>query len=386
MTRIYKSLIAFIIDAVGYIVFALYIIIRKIFFRKSLSPTSILLLRLDHMGDVLMATPAIIVLKEKFPLAQITVGVKEANRSLISLHGIVDRVVGLDAPWVVKSESKMQQWEAFLKKIKELRKEKFDLAIDFKGDLRNIFFLALTGSKDRISYGIRGGGFLLTKKVKYASGIRHEIDRNLDIVRLIAGKAEREVPQYNVVPEKEAKIEKSFSELFSEKGRLIGIHPGANSCSKAWPVSCFAKLADKIEQGGQAKVIIFCGPNEKESLISMRSSLSSNPLILDNLSIEDLAAFFKKLDLFVGNDSGPFHLAEAVGTKVITIFGGTYPEIVGPISKDSEVIKSKKRFCVHGRQIPCRKPGEKERCKNAECLKEISVDQVYEAVRKKLEL
>ena len=373
-----KALIAFIIDIIGYLIFGLYILIRKIFFRKNFSPASILLLRLDHMGDVLMATPAIIALKKHFPSAEITVGVKEVNRSLISLPKVVDRVIGLDVPWVNRYEDKKKQWSALLGKIKELRKEKFDLAIDFKGDLRNIILLFLIGGKTRVSYGIRGGGFLLTKKVKYVSCIRHEIDRNLDIVKDIAGDVKREVPQYNVVAQKEANIEKSFKELFSEKGRLIGIHPGANSCSKAWPLSFFAKLTDKIEQGGLAKVVIFLGPNEKESFASMKSSLSSNPLILDNLSIENLAAFFKKLDLFIGNDSGPFHLAEAVGTKVITIFGSTYPGIVGPIAKGSKIIKSNK-FCA-----PCRMPGQREKCNGADCLKEISVGEVYAVVKNEL--
>jgi len=339
------------------------------------------------MGDVLMATPAIIALKEKFPSARITVGVKEANRSLISLPKIVDRVVGLDAPWVVTTvpPTRWARWVSLLRKMKELRKQKFDLAIDFKGDLRNIILLSLTGSKERVSYGIRGGGFLLTRRVKYVSGIRHEIDRNLDIVRDIAGDVERVVPRYQVSPADEAEYEKKFSGLFLPNQKFIGIHPGANSPSKRWPLSSFAELAKRIKKNDLGKVYLFTGPNENEKdFDEIRSSsykLVSMPV---DVPLDILAVEFKKLDLFIGNDSGPFHLAEAVGTKVITIFGGTFPEIVGPVSKDSEVIRSKKPSCGHGRQIPCRQPGEKEKCKDAECLKEISVDEVYEVVKKNL--
>ncbi len=346
-----KALIAFVIDIVGYTIFGPYIIAREIFFRKSFSPSSILLLRLDHMGDVLMATPAIIALKKQFPSARITVGVKEVNRCLISLPGIVTTTV----PPV--------RWKMWV----SLRKEKFDLVIDFKGDLRNIILLFLTGSKERVSYGIRGGGFLLTKRVKYISGIRHEIDRNLDIVKAIAGEAERQVPRYDVSAEKEAKGEK-----------VIGIHPGANSSSKRWPASYFARLANRIEKEGLGRVIVFVGPNEERVINEMKQNLDPRILIRDDLPLEALAVEFKKLDLFIGNDSGPFHLAEAVGTKVITIFGATYPEIVGPVSSNSVIIKTK-RSCA-----PCRMPGQKERCKSFDCLKEISVDEVYEVVKRNL--
>ena len=329
-----------------------------------------------------MATPAIIALKEKFPSAQITVGVKEANRGLISLPGIVDRVVGLDAPWVVKSENKRQQWKALLRNIRELRKEKFDLVIDFKGDLRNIILLFLIiflkGSKERVSYGIRGGGFLLTRRIKYEFGIRHEIDRNLDIVRAIAGEAERQVPRYDVSPADETKYEQKFPGLFPPNNKFIGIHPGANSPSKRWPVKFFAELANRIEKEGLGRVVVFVGPNEESVINEMKHGLAPQILIRDDLPLEALAVEFKKLDLFIGNDSGPFHLAEAVGTKVITIFGATYPEIVGPVREGSEIIKTR-RPCA-----PCRIPGQKETCKSFDCLKEISVDEVYEVVKRSL--
>lgn len=375
-----KALLAFTIDIAGYILFGPFIFIRSFFSRTIFSHLSILLLRLDHMGDVLMATPAIIALKKHFPSAQITVGVKGVNCGLISLPDIVDRVAGLDAPWVVDSEDRKRQWLSFFRKIKELRDEKFDLAIDFKGDLRNITLLFLIGARERISYSIRGGGFLLNRRAKFISGPRHEIERNLDILRAFVRDVERVAPRYEVDPEKEAEVENFISTLFVSKGKkFIGIHPGASSPSKRWPVSRFAELANKIEKNSLGRVVVFVGPNEMELVPEIKSLY--NPIILgseETLPSQTLAAFLKKLDLFIGNDSGPFHLAEAVGTKVITIFGSTYPEIVGPISRNSEIIRSR-RNCA-----PCRRPGEKERCGEISCLKDISVEEVYEVVRRNL--
>lgn len=373
-----KAVTAFLIDALGYIVFAPVIFARAISYRNAFQPSSILLLRPDHMGDVLMATPAIVALKRLFPRAHITVVVREANCGLISLPGTVDRVVGLDVPWVIQWENRKKQWFYLFKKIRELRKEKFDLAIELKGDLRNIVLIFLLGSKLRIGYAVRGGGFLLTRRLKFSPGIRHEAERNLDIVRSLGGNAKQIYPHYEVAPEKEIEIKKRIEKIFPQRKKLIGIHPGANSPSKMWLPSSFAELIDRIERERLGDVIIFAGPADMEIIRLVKIALFSTPVIMDNLLFEDLAAFFKELDIFIGNDSGPFHLAEAVGTKVITIFGSTYPEIVGPISRNSEIIRSR-RNCA-----PCRRPGEKERCGEISCLKDISVEEVYEAVRRNL--
>lgn len=376
-----KAVLAFLIDIAGYIVFGPFIFMKAILSGNTSHPSSILLLRPDHMGDVLMATPAIVALKKRFSDARITVVVKEANRGLISLPGIADSVIGVDLPWVVGHKGIGRQWPYLLKKIKELRKEKFDLAIDLKGDLRNIILIFLLGAKERVSYAVRGGRFLLTREVKFQPGIRHEVERNLDIIKatnLLGGDADEKQLCYEAMPAKEIEIEKTLEKLFPQGKKLIGIHPGANSRSKLWPPAYFAGLVDRIEKEALGHAIIFAGPLDGGIIQELKASLKSRPVILDNLSFEDMASFFKKLDIFIGNDSGPFHLAEAVGTRVITVFGATFPEIVGPISRNSEVIRSRRR-CV-----PCRRPGEKENCRTFKCLADISVEQVYDRVRKNL--
>lgn len=371
-----KALIAFIIDVIGYTISGPFIFIRSIFLRK-VCPSSIFLLRLDHMGDVLMAVPAITAIRRRFPYAHITVGVRKQNYALLSLPGVIDDIVTLDVPWAESSPTTYGQWCILLKKIMELKRKRFDMSIDFKGDIRNIFLIFLIRSRERISYGIRGGGFLLTGIVRFLPGPRHEVERNMDIVRYLGGRTVDSAPHYEVPLENMEKVEKSLAGQVCGKERLIGIHPGANSRSKIWPPLYFARLADRIEEE-LGDVVIFGGPEEKEILKEIRRCLHTRPLIIEGLSLEELAAFFKKLDIFIGNDSGPFHLAEAVGTEVIVIFGSTYPELVGPVTRNSTVIKSR-RPCA-----PCRRPGEKEKCKTYECLRDISVDEIFNVVQSKL--
>lgn len=376
-----KAILAFLIDLLGYAIFGPFNLIRGfISGLHPFTPTKILLLRLDHMGDVLMATPAMIALRRSFPKARIYVAVKKNNCPLISLPGVVDEIVPLTPWWTVSPGEERDSWPSLWRKIRGLRRESFDLGIDFKGDMRNILLLFLAGSRRRLSYGIRGGGFLLTKTVKYLSGPRHEVDRNLDFIRALVGEIDRMPPRYQIGPEEEREVKIKFEKIFTPGEKLIGIHPGANSSSKIWPAAYFAKLIDKIKEEGLGRVIIFAGPKEKEILRALKLSLKSAPLLLDNLSLKDLAAFFKELDLFIGNDSGPFHLAEAVGTTVVTIFGSTFSDIVGPVSPESEVVKSR-RFCA-----PCRRPGERERCVRNDCLRDISVEEVYEVIQKRLRL
>jgi ADP-heptose:LPS heptosyltransferase len=125
---------------------------------------SILLIRLDHLGDVLLTTPAVKSLKQRFPHARITMVVKEWAFEAIKNSPHIDEVVIFNPSWTIpgQEETKTAGVAGICKLVLRLRKEYFDLAIDFKGDPRNILIAYLSGARRRISYGIRGGGFLLT--------------------------------------------------------------------------------------------------------------------------------------------------------------------------------------------------------------------------------
>jgi len=159
---------------------------------------------------------------------------------------------------------------------------------------------------------------------------------------------------------------------------IVGIHPGASCPSKRWPVERFAALADKIIADFRVKVVIIVGPSDM-GLGDRAASLSRRGAVnlAGILSIRELAAFLKRCALFISNDSGPVHISVAVGTPVVSIFGrnekGLSPERWRPLGKEDAVIHKEvgcKRCLAHNCRI------------SFKCLKNISVDEVYDAVCK----
>jgi ADP-heptose:LPS heptosyltransferase len=154
----FKRRIVSIVDNFGKFIF------EKKGGERSKTINSILLIRLDHLGDVLLTTPAIKSLKQQFPDAQVTMVIKEWSFEVIRNNPHIDKIITFNPYWTISSEegTEIESVVGMYRLIRMLRKERFDLAIDFKGDPRNILIAYLSGARRRISYGIRGGGFLLT--------------------------------------------------------------------------------------------------------------------------------------------------------------------------------------------------------------------------------
>ena len=338
---------------------------------------SILLIRLDHLGDVLLTTPAIRSLKKTFPQARITMVIKEWSLEAIKNNPRIDNIIVFNPFWTIASnEGKRPEGVGGIYRlIRLLRRERFDLAIDFKGDARNILIAYLSGAKRRLSYGIRGGGFLLTDDIPYEAEI-HEIDKNLRLLNRLGINSQDDEMELYVTDEDTARVE----QILEHKGvdlshQTIALHYGGASPLKRWDMEKFITLAERIAEDNSANVLFFGGPYERETL-----QLSEKPekgiFLMPVLTVCQMAAAFKRCGLLVCNDSGPMHVGFAVGTPTVAIFGPTFPHRFGP--KDVE----KHRVVRSGLPCsPCWHPDKAIGCKERKCFNSIEVGSVLAAIK-----
>lgn len=381
------------IDAIGYILKRLISLKNRIFNNLGESQLlNILIIRLDHIGDCILTTPAIKYLRKKFPDAHISILVNSVSVEIIKNNPDIDEYIVYDALWFKRSASArpLRDSVAFgniFNLIKKLKKEKFDLAVDFRGDIRNIFLAFLSGIKKRVGYGIGGGGFLLTKEVEYISGI-HEVEKNINVAE---GIADAKGSLFNGEPsdidlqpvlyltkENEDAIDGFFKENnikkaegLAEEDFLIGIHPGTGTQSKLWSEDKWSKLADRLIDLYNAKIIITGSLEEKGMLTEISKNMKNKPVLAYDLSLSQLSALIKRYKFLISVDSAPMHIASAFAIPVVAIMSAiNKKEEWGPIGEKNVIIQ---------KDVPC-KSCELEECSNHICMSLITPEEVIESI------
>ncbi|NIO19756.1 MAG: hypothetical protein GTN76_03195 [Candidatus Aenigmarchaeota archaeon] len=287
----------------------------------------------------------------------------------------IDKIIIFNPSWTVPDQEGTQTagirgiWELIFR----LRREHCDLAIDFKGDPRNILIAYLSGAKRRISYAIRGGGFLLTDIVPYEPGI-HEIDKNLKLLTPLGIHSEDSHMELFINGEDKTMVEQTFAQEGIDLNRkTIALHYGGASRYKRWDMEKFITLAQRLTENNLTNVLMFGGPYEKTSQLGEKSGQSI--FTMPGMTICQMAAAFKKCDLLVCNDSGPMHIGLAVGIPTVAIFGPTFADRFGPKDLEKNRVIYSKRPCS-----PCWHPDKAIGCVKRDCFQSIEVESVLAAV------
>ena len=291
----------------------------------------ILLTRTDRIGDVVLSTPAIKAVRDKYLDAHIAFMVRPYAKDIVDGNPNLDEVIIYD---------KYGKHKSLLRTIIfafKLRKKKFDLALMLHPTNRVHLIAYLAGIPQRIGYD-RKLSCLLTKRIPHTKqeGKKHELEYTLDILRsigIVAKDKELFVPVHENDIEK---IEKLLSEHHVDKNAaLIAINPGASCPSKRWKEENFASLSDSLAGKYKAEILIVSDQASMESAKKVASFMKCEPINLaGRTTIGELAALLSKCKLFISNDSGPVHIACAVETPVVSIFGrkdpGLSPRRWGP--------------------------------------------------------
>jgi heptosyltransferase-2 len=331
----------------------------------------ILIVRTDRIGDVLLSTPVIKALRDKYPCAYIAMMVSAYAKDIVDGNPYLDQVIIYD------KDGKHRSWARSMKFATRLKKKKFDLAVILHPTNRLHLVSFFAGIPRRIGYDLKLG-FLLTDRIKHTKqfGKKHELEYSLDLIRYLGIEPKDKNLFMPIRQESEAEVEELFrQEGINKSDRLLAIHPGASCPSKIWPNERFTQVADRLAEKYGFKVLVIAGPKDitkAEKVIEIMKHSVIN--LAKKISVSQLASVLKRCQLFISNDSGPVHIASSVGTPVISIFGrnqkGLSPVRWGPVGKKDRVLH-KEVGCIECLAHNCKK--------EFACLKAITVDDVLAA-------
>src|SRR5829696_9167374 len=286
-------------------------------------PRNILVIDFGQLGDVVMSLPALRAIRERFPYAKITIAVGKPGKELLSLSNSaneileVDRVSLRDGPTLI-SIGRMARFVA------QVRKQKFDFVIDLHSYYETNILGFLSGAPHRL-YSRRENrslDFLGNFKPQPARErtTAHLVDRYLDLLKPLGIENAPRTPQLSTSTADDLAVEAMLKKEKAQSGELlVGIFPGAGNASRLWPVEKFAEVADHLIRNDRVRIIVFAGPEERALVPQMRNVFPSRTIFFDRLTIPQLASAQARLTLYNSNDTGPAHIAAAVGTPVIVI-------------------------------------------------------------------
>ncbi len=305
---VYKPFL-FLIDTAGYAA-AWWLKLRRM-----PEPKKILCIRIDHIGDVLLTTPAFRALRKRFPKARIDVLVRSFSKDILTGNKNVDRILTFDFPWLGLHGKTASRAET-KRFIERLRKEDYDVAIDFHADPRNIL-LAAKVAKYRVGYGIRGLGFLLNKVAQFRRG--HQIQHNLDLVRALgadsSAKMELSIP---------AAATKRAHAMLKNAKNVVGITPATGRKPKYWLNDRWAAVADALVEKYGVKIALTGGKGDQKDIDAIIAQMQHTDAIINlagKTSLKELGAVIKQYKLFVSPDTGPAHMARALNVPLLELFG-----------------------------------------------------------------
>ncbi len=339
----------------------------------------ILIIKPSSLGDIVHALPTLAALRRRFPLAHIAWLVKR------QWAGLLERVEGLDAVWSV--EPTVGGW---LSQVPRLREAGFDLAVDLQGLFRSGAMTWLAGCPARIGFanGREGSPFFYTQRVSVPSPDLHAVDRCLLLAEALGASVQGEPAfHFRIVEEDRKEVARllgrhglSGSPASPMKDAWIAVNVAARWPTKRWPPAYFASAIDQLQREGLGPAVLIGGPDERPAAQAVKALMKTELLDLTGETRPGLLpALLKSAALLLTNDSGPMHVAAAVGTPVVALFGPTSPMQTGPYGKQHAVLTS---------GVAC-SPCFSRRCRNRvrlECLTTIAPEQALDAVRKQLKV
>jgi ADP-heptose:LPS heptosyltransferase len=388
-------------------------------------PRRILLLRLERIGDLLMSAPAIAAVRACAPEASIDLVVGSWNASLAALIPGIDRIETLDAPWLARGATPSGRTPAgstpgagadaaagasadidasanaakrtaaasasagagghaeLVKRALSWRARRYDLAINFEGDIRTNGLMMLSGARRRIGFDMAGGGPMLTRRVRFrpdehttANAWRlvreaFDIDVDVDVSPVDAA--------FRLALPEEARV-RAGAMLARHGGRaIIAVHASGGRAIKQWPVSRFAAVAGRLAVEHHAVLLLTGTAADRAMVDEMRVGLPAWVEVIDlagEVDLPLLAAMLERARVLVTGDTGPMHLAAFVGTPTVAVFGPSDPVRYAPLATTHRVVRI---------DLPCapcnriRLPPARCQGHTPDCLEGVTVDAVYTA-------
>jgi lipopolysaccharide heptosyltransferase I len=330
----------------------------------------ILVIRLSAIGDVVRVVPAVESIRESFPHAQIDWAVEPKSADVIQGHPALDNVLVFE-----RDRLGIRSARHFLRFAREIRRNRYDIILDFHGILKSGLLTAFSKAPARYGFGRpRGKEFgyvFVNKRLKLGSAALNRVEENLRLSELLAPRSAHIEPSLYVPETTQAVIERFFEESFEGGKQVAAVHVPVDRPEKQWPIAHFARLCDMLLADGRFDVVLTWGPGQKRQVEEVQERSQRSLHICPEFSdIKHYIWVIANAGLYVGGDTGPMHIAAVMGTPVVALFGGTDPERHAPFRRPYEILTAEASHS--GREDIARMTG-------AEKLALISADDVYDA-------
>jgi lipopolysaccharide heptosyltransferase II len=353
-------------------------------------PQKIVLIKACCIGDVIMTTPLLHVLRQNYPDATITYVTGSWSKTIAEHNPNVDDIIDCGTVGIPGRYT----FKAYLQLARQLRRHRFDLALVLDRSPMLTLLPWLAGIPRRVGPDSLGRGFSLTDRVPVSASpdhLQHQAEIYLDLARALKLPIEHPHMLFVPTPAEQQGAHKLIQDSIGANAvpkKLVtvfpggGSNPGMNLTAKRWPLERYRELVQRLVASLDVRVLLIGASDDaplNETLISELSIPHTDVLNLaGKTSFGESAALIQACTLFIGNDSSPMHLAAAVGTPVIAIFGPTSPQEYGPYPLDDP-----RHIALwhNPKGRPCFFLGKMQPCTDCTCMQNVSVDEVWQAVQ-----
>ncbi len=334
-------------------------------------PRAILILKPCCVGDILLSTPLVATIRRAYPQARLDYAVGPWSRPILETNPHLDNLVDCG-----RVGSGRYGWSDYWALVQRLRAGEYEACFVLERSPLISLLPYLAGIPHRVGLDSDGRGFSLTIRVP-VKGIKHEAELYLDTARAVGIAVERAALEFYPRPQEQERAQA----LLDKAHPLVAIHPaggrnpGMYLPVKRWPPERFAAVADRVIENLGGSVVLLGGPGDEGVAGAVNERMTNEPLDLTGrLTWGETGAVLEKCDLCLGNDTGALHLAVAVGTPVVAIFGPSDPRIYGPYDKRSVALWKGPESLPPLRQV---KPEDAS-------IEAVTMEEVYQSVLKVL--
>lgn len=341
---------------------------------------NVLLIRLRSIGDTVLMTPVLETLKRWKPELRISVILEPLSAPLLEAHPLVDDLIVLS-----RTKNGLSDAVTRAKLVTRLRKDRFDAAFNLHGGTTGAWLARLAGAKRRIAYPLKNTKALLTDPAPAPSELWgktriHCVEQQLGLLKFIG------LPVPSPAPRTRLYLSEPARQRMDEKLKAAGVtgayavlHPGAAFASKMWEPKRFASVADTLARRG-IQPVISVAPNETVTGAEVRENAKSTikPILFNDLPLSETMSLIAGATVFIGNDSGPAHIAAGFQRPTVVIFGSSNDTVWHPWTDAPNAVVRRVLPCV-----PCAGPG----CHafpEPECIRQVETDEVLAAVERVL--
>lgn len=340
-----------------------------------INPKKILVIQSHLVGDLIMSVPLLKALRRGYPEAKIFLLANKFANELLENAPYIDEIITMNFPWAGYDYS-LKNTIYVMKVMKRLRREKFDLAIDAQIDMRNAFLMYLAGARRRLGYSITGGETFLTDIPELPKNIDNLSEMRLSILNYLGIDTANKIAELVVTNRAQAWMDAYLVQAGFGGAKLVAVYPGASKSEKLWRCERFAEVIDYLYQKNYQPVLIE-GPLDRIVVTAIVAKCKNHPPVLKT-NLGNLVAFIQRCYLVICVDSASIHLAGAVNTPAIAIYGPKWPQLTLPFNNNIEAIWDKHFNC---------RPCEYGHCKNPgyTCMDAIQTKTVIDKIDKMLE-